>query len=93
MLRRAFQKQLKHKPTTLELLALRRAATLMARAELADGDPNVSHEDIVRLHGLAMRAEAALMTMIERRHQREADDAAASPFAAPPMMGRRERCA
>ena len=90
LLRRAFQKRLGHKPTTLELLALRRAATLLARAEAADNDPSVSHEDIVRLHGLAMRAEAALMDMIERRHRRERDDAAVSPFATP-VMGRRDR--
>jgi hypothetical protein len=57
-LKRAFQRQLRRKPTEFERTLLDRAALMTTRAEIAAYDPNTSSEDLVRLDNVARRARA-----------------------------------
>jgi hypothetical protein len=66
-LRRAFQRELNHKPTTLQRTLIDRAVILTARAEIAALDPNTSPNDCVRLDGAAARARAAMFAVITKR--------------------------
>jgi hypothetical protein len=63
-LRRAFQRTLGHKPTTLQRTLMDRAAIMTARAEIAAADPATSANDCVRLDGAAARARAAMFEAI-----------------------------
>ena len=69
--RRALQKQLGRRPTTIEKAALIRAAVLSATAEAAMTDPTVSHEDRVRLDNTAARARRDFLDLCDRRHKAE----------------------
>src|SRR5260221_8784168 len=63
-LMRAFQRQLRCRPTEIERSAMRRAALLTARAELAAQDASVSIDDLVRLDNAAQRARTRLADLI-----------------------------
>jgi hypothetical protein len=62
-LRRAFQRQVRRRPTALERAAMRRAADLTAAAERAAADPNATLNDIVRIDNAAARARAAFVSL------------------------------
>src|SRR5262245_61800995 len=72
-LRRAFQRVLKRRPTTIERIAMSRAAALTARAEAAALDPDATLDDVVRIDNAASRARAKLVDLIgalgHRRHR------------------------
>jgi hypothetical protein len=57
-LKRAFQRQLRRKPTEFERTLLDRAALMSVRAEYAASDPRATSEDVVRLDNAARRARA-----------------------------------
>ena len=59
-LKRAFQRELAHKPTCLQRTLMDRAAVMTAKAEAAALDPNCSANDVVRLDGCASRARQAM---------------------------------
>src|SRR5262245_47513515 len=63
-LRRAFQKALRRRPTTIERVVMARAAALTARAEAAALDPHVTLDDVVRVDNAAARARAKLADLI-----------------------------
>src|SRR5262249_62165525 len=52
-LRRAFQRLLRRRPTTIERVTMDRCALLVARAEAAAADPNRTHNSAVSLAGTA----------------------------------------
>jgi hypothetical protein len=60
MLKRAFQRELARRPTTLQRLLLERAVTLSIKAEVASADPDMPANDVVRLDGAARRARAEM---------------------------------
>jgi hypothetical protein len=64
VLRRAYQRQLNRRPTTLERAAMERAARLVAKAEAVAIDAAVTVDDVVRITNLARRAEVSLYALI-----------------------------
>jgi hypothetical protein len=74
-LKRAFQRELRHRPTTLQRTLIDRAAIMTARAEIAASDPNTSPNDVVRLDGAASRARAAMFGAIAKREPARSLDA------------------
>jgi hypothetical protein len=65
-LKRAYQKQLRAHPTTIQRQLMTRAAVLTAKAEAAALDPNVSLEDVVRLDNVAARARGEMAAALHR---------------------------
>jgi hypothetical protein len=65
-LKRAYQRELAHKPTTIQKTLIDRAATLTALAERAALDPSVTANDLVRLDNRAERARAEMFTSFAR---------------------------
>lgn len=63
-LKRAFQRELRHRPTTLQRTLINSASTLTARAEACALDPNCSPNDVVRISNLAARARADMFAAI-----------------------------
>jgi hypothetical protein len=55
-LKRALQRQLNRRPTTVERCAMDRAALMTLRAEIAARDSKASSADVVRLDNAARRA-------------------------------------
>jgi len=86
-LRRAYQKHLRCKPTTLLVAAMDHAARLVAKAEFAVLDPSVTDEDLVRLTNIASRAERKALDLIAERRKQERSPP--SPFDA--LLGQRDR--
>ncbi len=70
-LKRAFQRELKAKPTLLQRTLMDRAAVLTSRAEAAALDPGTSENDVVRLDGAAARARAAMFAALPRREPKK----------------------
>src|SRR5262245_22464001 len=70
-LRRAYQRQLKRRPTMIERTAMERAARLTSRAEAAAVDPNVPADLVVRLDNAAARARSKLGDLIGHPSRRE----------------------
>ena len=68
-LRRAFQRLLKRRPTTIERVTMDRCALLVARAEKAAADPNATHDDVVRLDGAAVRAQRRMVALFEAKRR------------------------
>jgi hypothetical protein len=64
-LRRAFQRVLNRRPTLIEKASMRRAAALVARAEMLALDPNANVADVVKLNNLAGRTLRAFGIRIE----------------------------
>jgi hypothetical protein len=85
-IRRAFQRSLGRRPTTLEAYHLNHAASLTARSELAAADPDVSHEEAARISCAAARARADLVKVIEARHREAPAAAAVTPKASSAMV-------
>jgi len=67
---RAYQRQLKRRPTTVERVAMQRAALLTVRAEAANYDAKATSNDIVRLDNAARRARADFERLIAKPVQR-----------------------
>jgi hypothetical protein len=65
-LRRAYQRELRHRPTTIQKALIDRAATLTALAERAALDPAVTANDLVRLDNKAERARAEMFDSFKR---------------------------
>lgn len=66
-LKRAFQRELGHKPTTIQKSLIDRAAVMTAKAEAAALDSTVTANDCVRLDNTANRARAAMFDAFEAR--------------------------
>jgi hypothetical protein len=66
-LRRAFQRELGCKPTTIEGTLMDRAAVLTAKAEAAALNPATTANDVVRLDHAAARARAAMFQSFAMR--------------------------
>jgi hypothetical protein len=78
-LRRAYQRELRTKPTLIQRTLIDRAAVLTAKAEAAALDPAVTLNDLVRLDNKPERARAE---MFESFAERE-------PVRVPPGAARR----
>jgi hypothetical protein len=66
-LKRAFQRELGAKPTTLQATLMDRAAILTAKAEMAAFDSETSVNDIVRLDNRAKQAREEMFAAIKRK--------------------------
>ena len=65
-LQRAFQRELRRKPTSLQRTLMLRAATLTAKAEAALVDTATTANDAVRLDNAAKRARAEMFRAITK---------------------------
>ena len=68
-LKRAYQRELAHKPTLIQKTLIDRAAVLTAKAEAAALDPTVTANDLVRLDNKAERARAEMFESIKREEE------------------------
>jgi hypothetical protein len=68
-LKRAYQRELAHKPTLIQKTLIVRAATLTALAERAALDPATTANDLVRLDNKAERARAEMFASFGERKQ------------------------
>jgi len=68
-LKRAYQRELAHKPTLIQKTLIDRAATLTALAERAALDPATTANDLVRLDNKAERARAEMFASFGGRKQ------------------------
>jgi len=68
-LKRAYQRELAHKPTLIQKTLIDRAATLTALAERAALDPATTANDLVRLDNKAERARAEMFASFGERKQ------------------------
>src|SRR5262249_2481212 len=66
-LRRAFQRLLKRRPTTIERVTMDRGARFPARAEAAAADPSGTQEGGVRVDGAATRAQRRMVALFEAK--------------------------
>ena len=76
-LKRAYQRELGHKPTTIQKSLLDRAATMTAKSEAAALDPATTANDCVRLDNAASKARTAMFDSFKTR------PAAVAPAAFP----------
>jgi hypothetical protein len=60
-LRRAYQRELNHKPTVVQRTLIRTAAVMQARFEAALLDPSTTANDLVRLSGEARRSRIDML--------------------------------
>jgi len=65
-LQRAYQRQLRHRPTMHQRQLMRRASTLTARAEQAALDLSVTANDLVRLDRCAAHARRLMFAELAR---------------------------
>jgi hypothetical protein len=70
-LKRAYQRELGHKPTLIQKTLIDRAAVLTARAQAAALDPSATINDVVRLDGAASRARAAMQAALAPKRKPE----------------------
>src|SRR5438105_743254 len=68
-LRRAYQRELRHRPTTLQKTLIDRAATLTALAERTALDPAVTLDDLVRVDNKAAQARAEMFESFGKRER------------------------
>jgi hypothetical protein len=69
-LKRAYQRELAHKPTLIQKTLIDRAAVLTAKAEAAALDSSVTPNDLVRLDNRAEQARAEMFAAFGRqRHE------------------------
>jgi len=68
-LRRAYQRELAHKPTLIQKTLIDRAAVLTAKAEAAALDPTTTANDVVRLDHAAARARAEMFAMFAAKQE------------------------
>jgi hypothetical protein len=66
-LKRAYQRELAHKPTLIQKTLIDRAAVLTAKAEAAALDPAVTPNDLVRLDNKAEQARAEMFESFAKR--------------------------
>ena len=70
-LRRAYQRRLNRRPTTLQRAIMSNAAVLTARAEIASADPACSINDYVRACRVAKEARDAVEAMLAQAESEE----------------------
>ena len=68
-LKRAYQRELAHKPTLIQKTLIDRAAVLTAKAEAAALDPTTTANDVVRLDHAAARARAEMFAMFAAKQE------------------------
>jgi hypothetical protein len=73
-LKRAFQRELRHRPTFLQKTLMNAAAMAMAKAELAATDVSITPNDYVRLSNHARQARAEMFAAFQNKRL---DDSAA----------------
>ena len=66
-LKRAFQRELRHRPTFLQKTLMNTAAMAMAKAELAATDTTITPNDYVRLSNHARQARAEMFASFQSK--------------------------
>ena len=72
--KRAFQRELRHRPTLLQRALMDAAAITAARFDAASRDPDVGAQDLAHLERVARRAAAAMRTSFPTKQRQQTGD-------------------